>query len=288
MSHKIVPDIVWCFDFNSFGDLRIFRAGTTIFHPVDPLSDPRHIQAAASADLVLTVSAKIAEQLKSSGRPLHVINHGLALPFEHLARARLAECAAGSNLSSPQGTDRRIQVGYAGNLGRRPVNRSVLRQIVEQNPQVDFLFWGPTDGETEDVTQFIAFLRSQPHVTLFGAVSQAELAAAYSQVDLFLLSYTADPRDSDRSNSHKILEYLSTGRVVVSSRIQAYEDTHDLLVMSHCETDNDLPQQFTEALTRLADLNSVQRQQERIALALDNTYDRQIDRIFALLRAANS
>lgn len=285
-SRQIVPDIVWCFDFNLFGDLRIFHGSTTIFHPVDPLSDPRHIQAAASADLVLTVSAKIACQLKPAGRPVHVVNHGLATSFEKLANSRLADCDAG--IGQSLASDRRLKVGYAGNLGRRPVNRRVLREIIEQNPEIDFLFWGPADAETEEVAEFVAFLRSQPHVTLFGSVSQAELAAAYTQVDLFLLSYAADPRESDRSNSHKILEYLSTGRVVVSSRIQAYEHTHDLLVMSHSDTDADLPQRFTETLARLTTLNSVQLQRERILLALDNTYDRQIDRIFALLGAANA
>jgi glycosyltransferase involved in cell wall biosynthesis len=285
-THHILPDVVWCFDFNLFGDLRVFHGATTIFHPVDPLSDSRHIQAAATADLVLTVSAKIACQLNPTGRPVHVVNHGLATSFEKLAHSRLAECDAG--LGQSLASNRRLKVGYAGNLGRRPVNRRVLREIIEQNPEVDFLFWGPADAETEEVTEFVAFLRRQAHVTLFGPVSQAELAAAYSQVDLFLLSYAADPRESDRSNSHKILEYLSTGRVVVSSRIQAYEHTHDLLVMSHSDTDADLPQRFTETLARLTTLNSVQLQRERIALALDNTYDRQIDRIFALLRAANS
>jgi hypothetical protein len=72
---------------------------------------------------------------------------------------------------------------------------------------------------------------------------------------------------------------------VVSSRIQAYENTRDLLVMSDSDTDADLPQKFAETLARLPELNSVRIAQERIAMALDNTYDRQIDRVFALLTA---
>ena len=56
--------------------------------------------------------------------------------------------------------------------------------------------------------------------------------------------------------------------------------------MSESETDEDLPQRFAETLTRLTELNSVQLQLDRIALALDNTYDRQIDRISKLLKLA--
>ena len=58
--------------------------------------------------------------------------------------------------------------------------------------------------------------------------------------------------------------------------------------LSDSETDEDLPEIFADALAMLSDLNSVPLQLERIALALDNTYDRQIDAIFQLLKAANS
>ena len=289
-THQIVPDIVWCFDLNLFPTFGGIAGAAQIFHPVDPLSEPRHIQSATSADLVLTVSTKIADQLAPAGRPVHVINHGLAEPFERLARVRQAELKGvhGRRLTDQSTSKRRPQVGYAGNLGRGPVNRQVLRQIVQQNAQADFHFWGPAEATSNDVTEFIEFLRGQSHVTLYGAVTQEQLADGYCRMDLFLLSYLADLKESDRSNSHKILEYLSTGRVVVSSRIQAYEDTQNLLMMSGSETDADLPEIFAKALATLSDLNSVALQLERIALALDNTYDRQIDRIFKLLKAANS
>lgn len=289
-THRIVPDIVWCFDFNLYHDLSLFGAAKRIFHPVDPLSNPRHIKPSVSADLVLTVSCRIAGQLAPARRPVHVINHGLAPPFEQLAKARRTELLqlGWSSTSEYAVAERRAQVGYAGNLGRQPMNREVLCQIILQNPQADFHFWGPTDAESDNVAAFVVFLRSQCNVTLYGAVSQAHLASDYSGMDVFLLSYVADPRESDRSNSHKILEYLSSGRVVVSSHIQAYENTQDLLVMSESDTDADLPRRFSETLSRLTELNRVQLQLARIAFALDNTYDRQIERIFQLLDAVNT
>ena len=284
--HHCVPDLVWCFDYNLLGDLSRLGAEKSIFHPVDPLSERRHLQPARMADLVVTVSSRIAGQLAASGRGVHVVNHGLAAPFEQLARETvrlLKSSSAGDRAGWCSG---RRQVGYAGNLGRRPVNRAVLRQIVTENTQTDFHFWGPADENGGAAAEFIGFLRGQRNVTLHGAVSQQQLAAAFRGMDAFLLSYAADPTESDRSNSHKILEYLSTGKVVVSSRIQVYENQPGLLVMSDSDTDADLPGLFAATMARLDEQNSVELQQARIAVALDNAYDRQIDRIFALLKSA--
>lgn len=287
--HRLQPDLVWCFDHNLFPDLSVFGAAIRIYHPVDPLSELRHLQPAKSADLLLTVSDRIAEQLAPAGKPVEVINHGLAAPFEELAKSRQTKLKHMRDQQSQDlRRDGRVQVGYAGNLGRRPVNRDVLSRIVQQNVQADFHFWGPADAESEEIAEFIALLSRQSNVNLHGTVSQTQLADGFCRMDLFLLSYNADPLESDRSNSHKLLEYLSSGRVVVSSRIQAYEKTQDLLVMSESETDEDLPQRFAETLTRLTELNSVQLQLARIALALDNTYKRQIDRIFKLLSSSKS
>lgn len=287
--HRLQPDLVWCFDLNLFSDLSVFGAANRIYHPVDPLSEPRHLQPAKSADLLLTVSDRIAEQLVPAGKAVEVINHGLAAPFEELAKSRqtILKYMRDQHIQDLR-KDGRVQVGYAGNLGRRPVNRVVLSKIVQQNVQADFHFWGPADAESAEVADFIALLGRQSNVNLHGVVSQSQLADGFRGMDLFLLSYTADPRESDRSNSHKLLEYLSSGRVVVSSRIQAYEKTQDLLVMSDSQTDEDLPQRFADTLLRLKELNSVQLQLDRIALALDNTYDCQIDRIFKLLNSAIS
>ncbi len=285
--YHCAPDLVWCFDFNLLGDLSRLGADRSIFHPVDPLSDRRHLQPARTADLVLTVSSRIAGQLAASGREVHVVNHGLAAPFEQLGRETLSGLNS-SSMAERGGLCRsRHRVGYAGNLGRRPVNRAVLRQIVAENPQVDFHFWGPAEANSGAASEFIAYLIKQSNVTLHGAVSQHQLAEGFRTMDAFLLSYAADPTESDRSNSHKILEYLSTGKVVVSSRIQAYEDQAGLLMMSASETDADLPEIFAETIARLDEKNSVELQKARIEVALENSYDRQIDRIFALLNAAS-
>lgn len=117
-------------------------------HSVDPLSEQRHLQPAGVADLLLAVSSRIADQLSECGRTVHVINHGLAEPFERFAREELKCLDSESADSSLSDTGGQVHVGYAGILCRRPVTREVLQKIVQGYPEVPFHFWGP-DESTE-------------------------------------------------------------------------------------------------------------------------------------------
>src|SRR5260221_8692888 len=128
-------DVVWSFDFNLFSNLKAFGSRVRIFHPVDPLSQPHHVNVARSADAVFSVSEKILANFRHLNVPRWFINHGLSRPFEEIARNPVVE--------PPDGRPRRV--GYAGNLMRRPVNRWVLRAMVESNPGAEFHFWGTSE-----------------------------------------------------------------------------------------------------------------------------------------------
>ena len=168
---------------------------------------------------MLAVSQKILSHFECHSSA-HFVNHGLAVPFEAIARERLTETYV---------ANKPLQAGYAGNLVRPPVNRKIIREIISQNPQVIFHFWGPcsidsnSDPQSQVIANFIAWLQQRKNVRLHGPVDPTTLASAMRKMDLFFLSYSLHPTESDRSNSHKLLEYLSTGRVVVSSQFDTYQ-----------------------------------------------------------------
>jgi glycosyltransferase involved in cell wall biosynthesis len=269
-------DVVWSFDVNLFSNLKAFEPGIAIFHPVDPVSLPHQINVARSADVVFSVSDKILANFRHLDVPAWFINHGLSRPFEEAAR----------NPTARSFSELPRRVGYAGNLRRPPVNRSVIRLMIEKNPHVEFHFWGPTDPERDspaDVREFLDFLRNAANVRLHGTVAPACLAQELQQMDCMVLTYSEDARESDRSNSHKILEYLSTGKVVVSSRISTYASQPDLMRMSSTDDDADLPAILRDTLECLDEFNSEKLQDQRRKFALENTYSKQLDRIEARL-----
>lgn len=272
----VTLDILWSFEPNLFSNLRIFGAHLSVYHPVDALIYPYQIRVAKSADLVLSVSAGVVSQMEALGVPAWFINHGLSEPFAEVAREWTEIIEPGGN--------RRPRAGYAGNLMHPPVNRPVLRNIILGHPGVQFHFWGPYTAESRREQpsleqSFVDFLMDRPNVVLHGSVSTMALAAEMRLMDCLLLSYTGDHALYDRSNSHKMMEYLSTGKVIVSSRIAAYSGLEHLIRMPSDSSDLQLPALFSDALVRLIEFNSPKLQIERMRFALDNTYERQVERI---------
>jgi hypothetical protein len=97
-------------------------------------------------------------------------------------------------------------------------------------------------------------------------------------MDCLVVAYAPD-RLWDRSNSHKVLEYLSTGRAIVSTHVSAYRDQGGLIRMAHPDNELEFPILFRDTISRLDEFNSPPFQEARREFALDNTYSRQLDRI---------
>ncbi len=265
------PDLVWCFDFNTYPDLRAFGAPRAIFHPVDPISDPRQARIGRTADLVLSVSERILESVTAHApSPVSaVISHGTGPEFEALARAEV----------STQQMDGSIHCGYFGNLDRPTINVDLLRAVARQHPDITFHYWGPfSEG-----SPLAAALADCGNCLFHGALPKAELAKAAADMDCLLLSYQDHETESDRSNSHKFLEYFATGKVVVSSRMSIYADDPELVRMSGAVDDSDFCDVFSETVNTLGTHNAPERQMRRKALALQNTYPRNIARIDSIL-----
>lgn len=265
-------DIVW--DFNCsylYNDLSVFNAGTNIFHPVDKLSADAGNK---KADIVFSVSPLILEEYKFPDVPRYLINHGLSEKFEPLASEEPLPVAR---------YNEKIKACYIGNLLSPSLNRDIIKQIVSNNPGVDFHFIGPFTHKGNNIypifnaadKSFIDFLTGHSNVILTGILSSEEIAKEITKFDLFFMCYQNSP--SYRcDNSHKIVEYLSTGKVIISTPVLFYQNT-GLLLMSNTEADyNKL---FSEVISNLPFYNSIELMRKRKAFAKDNTYQKQILRI---------
>lgn len=279
----LTPDIVWCFDPNIYSDLAIFGAPLKIYHPVDPIDYPEQVKIAHSANIIFSVSEKILTSFEAVDKPKYFINHGLGKPFEALGKKMLNE-----KLEVENGEV--VRLGYVGNLLRPIIGRDTFRKLIGALPQAVFHFWGfyelkesNLSGEADEETrEFIKFLQESPNVILHGSRSPEELAEEIGKMDAFLLYYMPMKGMSDLSNSHKILEYLSTGKTILSCPISTYKNLPGLLEMQ--EEEEEYVSFVKRMLPQLNSLN-VAFGEKRIRYAIENTYGKQIEKIFTSLAA---
>lgn len=105
-------------------------------------------------------------------------------------------------------------------------------------------------------------------------------------MDGFLICYDIHKDQSGGTNYHKIMEYLSTGMVIVSNNVTTYRDRPELVRMiAEREHNRQLPALFKETIANIALYNSPDARLGRIRFAHDNTYDKQLERIERLLTA---
>ena len=272
---KHVGNVDYLFDFGCyqiFNSTSSFPARYRIFFPVDDFSnlkgDPR------GANIVFTVSTAI--QKKFEPDQCFFINHGLSSTFVENAARELRACIQ----RQPTG---KIRVGYAGNIFLRFINFEVFEELITSNPSVEFHLFGNLafDSGNSIHQKWNSVIRNSKNVVIRGWLSASELVKAYDEIDMFLLCYKADNLNYHGENSHKILEYLSTGKVIVSSHISSYAN-NGLFEMDTSEN-NTLPIIFSRVISNIGEYNSLDRMQQRRQYAIDNSYVNQLERMVNIM-----
>ena len=177
---------------------------------MDQAMDFHTAEHAGSADIALGVTPGIVKRLNRFNANSHLIEHGFA-PEKVEAQGQ-------------------IQLGtaaYSGNLLLKFIDRQLVERLIVECSEIEFHFFGATGNSNigklrgEDHV-FIEMLRHAPNVVLHGPVPRNELLDRLQNLAVLLLFYDTKTYPEDTANSHKILEYLSTGRPVLSTPIQAY------------------------------------------------------------------
>lgn len=269
-------DIVWSFDIGFTYPLYFFPSTTVkIFHPVDEPSSPEAIKAATGAVIIFSVTSEILDKYAHLTVPRYFINHGLQDEFLQQPPVDINDT-------------KKIHVGFSGNLLRNDLDRSTLLTIVKENPGAQFEFWGTYRAKDSNIggsgdaaqVEFIEQLIQQSNVTLHGAVNSGQLAESLGKMDAFLICYDVEKDQSKGTNYHKIMEYISTGKVIVSNNVTTYHDKPDLVQMiPERDSNNGLPVLFKKVVENLSVYNAAELQEKRKQFARDNTYTKQVERI---------
>ena len=273
------PDIVWSFDAGNTLPLKFFpHSERRIYMPVDgPFWHKEELLAAEKADIILSVTPEILSRYKGLGKPLMQINHGVASAF-----------LQNGSIGKPQHP---IRVGYSGSLVRNDLDIPVFLEIIASNPQIQFEFWGEHDFRKssihlpQDVSEktkaFLETLKSWPNVKMHGPVHSDVLARGIAKMDVLLICYNI----KNDQNHHKVLEYLGTGKVIVSNYLSAYGRDYPGLIemVTSPENNRELPALFSNVINNLSFYNSPDLYEKRKNFAAMNSYTSNIMKIEAEL-----
>jgi glycosyltransferase involved in cell wall biosynthesis len=271
---KIEFDIIWSFDNSVFFDFSSLPNNVLkISHIVDLNQDFQTEKAARTADYCLCTTELIKERLLKYNPKVFKINHGF--------NGQNVESAP---ISLP-GTSK-VKALYAGNLAIPFIDWVLLHQVVMENPQVDFIFAGPNaDLFNQNAEQNLAKKSIQSYANTFfvGRLKSEELIRYQVSADVLLVAYQEAYHSNQAANPHKMMEYLGSGKMIVATHTSEFEQFANEGVFLMSNKNFDYPALFNKANTKLKHWNNRELSERRKDIALDNTYEKQIERIESIL-----
>jgi hypothetical protein len=261
------PDVIWSFDPFRFQNLKLFKARKAIYHLVDKHHISLEKSAVTSADLALATSKTLINIRDYS--KVKVIGHGVSGKFQ--------------NQNKILNGNGKLNAGYIGNLQSQWLDLELVEKAIRSFPTIQFNFAGPDDKTKSTVlnskTIFNQIRDRYDNVNLLGPINE-ELPRFLSSMDLLLLFYKKID-GSYPANSHKILEYLSSGKTILSLPIIDYQERKDLIEFSNSH--QEYIQKLHEIVDNLDVYNSARNQKLRKEFASQFTYEKQLKQISELL-----
>lgn len=261
-------DILWCFDTSR---MQWFPQGMgyKLLHLADYNILHQGMGLVRTADRVFCTGQVIKEHVENlTGVPVENIGHGLDERW-----------CMGTDTLHIREQRAPASVVYAGQLAMHYHDWEGWLELATAHPELHFKIIGPYDEHLEEP----AFhrLREQPNVLFTGPMSKDALVPELRAADILFFGFRSASLARERANPHKVLEYLSTGNVIVGSYTLEYVGHPELLCMAPQGVP--LLPTFNDALERYQALNSPEARARRIAFAQARTLSRLIDRIELLI-----
>ena len=201
-----------------------------------------------------------------------LLQHGLSGEFVNFKRSNKESILCKSS------NEFNIMCGLCGNFLRPDIDFDTIDNIVSENSNVFFHFFGAFKiqsnnlGGTLNNATIIKKIESLNNVHFYGIIKPDELPSYLFQMDMFLVCYNIEKDQSGGTNYHKIMEYLSTGKIIVSNNVTRFKNT-DLFSYGKSRTNNDdLSMLFYSVTKELYRYNVKELQDRRRYFANSNSY----------------
>lgn len=272
-------DIIWSFDNSVFFDFSALPDEILkISHIVDLNQDFETGKAAATATACFCTTDLIKKRLLKYNSNVWKINHGINTVGQEVPALPQLPGKA------------KVKAVLVGNLAMAYMDWFGLLEIAKQNLNVDFIFVGPYAKEFSLKKNLHHLYKSALYKlsnTYFpGKVASHEIPSILAGADILLLSYREEFH-TDQANPHKMMEYLLSGKMIVTTYTSEYVELEEEQALLMAKTNNELPKLFQSATDNLGYWNNVDKQKIRQSYAFNNSYDKQINRIESIILSLN-
>ncbi|MFA0961297.1 hypothetical protein AB9P05_05800 [Roseivirga sp. BDSF3-8] len=260
-------DVVWSFDSSVFYDLdSLGKDRIKIAHLVDISESFKVVEMALSADLCLGISDQVVDRFIRHNPETYKVRHG----YSPVAPTPLADPLPGEN---------KVKALYVGNLSRDIIDWETIGQTIHQNPDVDFLFMGPEGdnlGSGDKPAGAKLSVMAEDNFYKLPPVPSEQIMSFLSQADILMVVYVQDD-PVHVANPHKMLEYLASGKPIVSTHAGEYAHLQDLIFMT--DTNGQYADLFTSVVRDLRRHSAEERMKQRIDYAMSQTYEDKLNEI---------
>lgn len=272
------PDLIW--DFDNTGMFPAFPTlpdTQRLWHVVDPPLY-RHYKGQR---ITVSTSQVYLDALDTGGRPTAVVPHGVRPVFAELARRTID--TASSGVHAREGP---IKAASFGNLSHGGIDWPTLEAVCRDNSDILFDLAGPFDpaAVSLETAATVRRIKALPNVNMPGQLDADELLVLAANIDVWFLCYQTGADIVGALTSHKMLEYLATGRPVVLTGQDVETYAHLVSVAVPCDP-QDFAARLREAANQARSPDASNKRRARCEFALARTYERNLELISELMQS---
>jgi len=265
--------VIWLFENSRFYNMEFAKDRLKIYHQVDSSQNFHIKEASSSADICFCVTDYIKRDLLPYNKKVFKISHGMNF---------INKEATLSKTQQKHFNQSKVNVAYIGNLDMIYINEQILYTIARKYPNITFHFIG---SYSENGALF-KLCKEINNIIWWERVESLLISKILEKIDISLLTYRVEEYREQLANSHKILEYLYSGKVTVATYTDEYKDKRELLEM--VDNSSDYIEKFKEVVDNLEFYNSKEKQQARIEFSKNHSYDNQLEKIISLIKKYTS
>ena len=249
-----------------------FNAKHKIFFPVDNPHIDYINNSKNISDMYFSISENILNMINKGNIYHYCLGHSVSSDF-----------FSNDIINNKYNSDS-VNIGYVGNLFMDNINFDTIIELVKENKGMNFHFIGPNEvtsqnnnlGIQQDNIKNVRILKTQNNTIFHGVLYKKKLVKLLRKLDaMFLCYYEIGTHPAAPFNSHKILEFLALGKVVISNYFEDYNPyNNDLIFMpKKNHTSAQYVRKFKLVLGELHKLNKESLIKKRRNFAKKRTYE---------------